>query len=158
MECKKAKGIILSDYADGLLRGHALEELEAHLRSCPQCRSFASDIVSAGKLFRSHGRETAPAVVWERIRAEIVSAMGKPGVLGAALDRVRQGLSGLKPSVAAVTAAALLVFLVVAARVMHERSDYLSAIAAEGIVPTEYLYGANGSEYDMGTSVEEFLL
>jgi hypothetical protein len=158
MECKKAKGLILSEYADGVLRGHALEELEAHLRSCPNCRSFASDIVSAGRLFKTSGRKEAPPVIWERIRAEITVMMGKPAPGEGLFVRVRDRISHLRPAMVAVAAAVLLVFILTAARIVSDNNSYMRAIAAEEMVPTYYMHSSNGAEYGIGTSVEEFLL
>lgn len=148
MNCKKAKGLILSEYADGLMRGHELEELESHLRACYQCRSFASDIVSAGKLFRSAGRTEAPAVVWDRIRARISESLVKPDILR------------MKPAFVAVAAAVVFLFFLATARIVSDRVYHVSISAGEEIISMASLQNPNpAGEYDdIGTSIETFLL
>ena len=63
MDCKKTEEIILTDYVDGRLEGRSLEDLEAHLASCNNCRAFASEAGGLSAEFRKAGHMTPPAGV-----------------------------------------------------------------------------------------------
>jgi hypothetical protein len=59
----------------------------------------------------------------------------------------------------AVASAVILIFGLITARIIVDRNSYLSSLAGEEIISIVSLqnWSANG-EYDMGTSVEAFLL
>lgn len=159
MNCKKMERIILTDYIDGNLKGRALEEVEAHLRSCPGCHALEQELRAAGKLFRAVPQETAPAGIWYKIRDEISSAPAGRYFPEAVFAHARYYLSHLKPAFVIASAAVLLLFALAAVRLMPYR-DYLETTTAQDdILAISYIGNEeNGSEYDFGTSIETFFL
>lgn len=157
MDCKRAKGLVLSDYTDGVLRGHALEELESHLRSCPSCRGLAEGAASAGELLKSAARAGAPQVVWDRIRAEISGLSARKGLAETVLERLRYGLYHLRPAVVATATIIILLFVLATARLVSYINYSAALSAREDILNMASLNDENG-DYDIGTSAETFFL
>ena len=159
MDCKRAKGLILSDYTDGVLRGHALEELESHMRACSSCRRLAEGLTSAGELLRSAARADAPQAVWNRIRAEISRLSVKRGFAETVLERLRYGLYHLRPAVVATAAIIMLIFVLATARLVSYMNYSAALSAREDIMNMVSLNNESGSgEYDIGTSAEVYFL
>jgi anti-sigma factor RsiW len=144
MNCKIAKELILLDYADGIMAGSALEELESHIKVCRHCRTFAANTISAIRLFREAGQVEAPQAVWDKVLTKV---------------SVSRYFYRAKPVLMAVASAVILIFGLITARIIVDRNSYLSSLAGEEIISIVSLqnWSANG-EYDMGTSVEAFLL
>ncbi len=159
MNCKRMKNLILTDYIDGNLKGHALKEIELHLGSCPTCHSIVQDAKAAGKLFRAVSRQEAPAEVWHKILAEINATPVRRPFPETVLMYMRYYISHLKPAVVIASAAALLLFAVTAVRLMPHK-DYLETMGAQDdILTISYAsYEEDASEYDLGTSAEMFFL
>ncbi|MCX5680501.1 MAG: zf-HC2 domain-containing protein [Candidatus Omnitrophica bacterium] len=160
MDCKRAKGLVLSDYTDGVLRGHALEELELHLRSCSSCRRLAEGVTSTGELLKSAARVDAPQAVWNRIRAEISRILIKEGFVETVLERIRYGLYHLRPTVMATAAIIVLIFVLATARFVSYMNYSAALSVREDIVNMVSLNGEErgSGEYDIGTSAETFFL
>lgn len=160
MDCRRAKGLILSEYADGLLRGHALEELESHTRSCSSCRRLAEGVTKAGELFKSAVRADAPQGVWNRIRADLagLSADNESAAEGF-LDRIRYGLYRLRPAVMAAAAVIILLFALATARLVSYMNYSADVSAREDMINMVSLNGEGAAgDYDIGTSVEAYFL
>jgi len=159
MDCKRAKGLILSDYADGALRGHALEELKSHLGSCSSCRRLAENLILAGESLRSAPRAEAPKAVWDGILSEISRLSAKKGFAGTVLERIRYGLYHLRPAVAAAAAVIALLFVLATARLVFY-ANYSAALSQrEDIINMISLNGGTGEEdFDIGTSAEMYFL
>lgn len=159
MDCRRAKGLILSEYADGVLRGHALEELESHMRSCSSCHRLAEGMVSAAELLKSAARADAPQAVWNRIRAEISRLSAKKGFVGTALDSIQYGFYHLRPVIIATAATLVLLFVLATAKLVSY-VNYSSALSArEEIISMISLNGDNSSDtYSIGTSAETYFL
>ena len=159
MDCKRAKELILLDYADGVLRGRSLEEIESHLKSCSSCRGLAEGVISAGKLLKSQARADAPQAVWNRICAEISRLSNKTGFAETLLERIRYGFYHLRPAVVATAAIVILLFALATARFVSYMNYSAPLSAREDIVSMISLNGENGSgEYDIGTSAETYFL
>ena len=160
MDCKRAKGLVLSEYSDGVLRGHALEELESHLRSCSSCSRLAEGVTSASKLLKSAARVDAPQVIWNRIRAEISRLSTKKGFVGTILERIRYGLYHLRPIVVATAAIAVLIFVLATSRLVSYINYSAQLSAREDIINMISLNNEEGDSgaYDMGTPAEAYFL
>ena len=159
MNCKRIEGIILTDYIDRNLKGKALEDIEAHLRSCPSCQALAQDLRGTGKLFRAVSQEAAPSKVWYKILSEISAAPVRRHFQEDALAYVQYYLSHLKPAVVIASAAVLLFFVLTAVRLMPHK-DYLeTTIARDDILAISYASDEEDlSDYDFGTPAEMFFL
>ena len=160
MDCRRAKGLVLSEYADGVLRGHALEELESHLRSCSSCRRLAEGVTSAGELLKSAARADAPQAVWDGIRAEISRLSIRKGITETVLERIRYGLYHLRPAVVATATIIILIFVLATARLVSYMSYSAALSAREDIINMVSLNGEEPGigDYDIGTSAETFFL
>jgi len=160
MDCKRAKELILLDYADGVLKGHALGELESHLVSCSSCRGLAESVMSAGKLLRSAARADAPQFVWNRIRSEISELPERSGFMETLSERIRRGLHHLRPAIMATATIIVLVFVLATARLVSYMSYTAALSAREDVINMISLNGEElaGEKYDIGTSAETFFL
>jgi len=149
MNCKIIEELILTDYVDGKLRGEALQEVEAHIASCANCRKIAEKLALAEKAFKDIDREEPPPTVWHNIKAEI----------SVRHNRLFPSLSHLRPAVLIATAVLLVFFTILVTQIMPGKSiiqpaadqDDILALASTG-------EGWNGEDYDLGTSVEEYFL
>ena len=160
MDCRRSKGLILSDYADKMLSGPALEALESHLRSCSSCRKLAEEIMSTGKLLRSSARPDVPQVIWGRIRAEITGLSMNRGVIETVLERIRYGLYHLRPAVVATAAIVTLLFMLATARLVFNMNYSAALSQREDVINMVTLGGdePGGGEYDIGTTAETYFL
>jgi len=150
---------ILTDYIDGKLKAHLLEEVELHLRSCPSCNALAEELRAAGKLFKTVGQEAAPREVWHKILAEINAAPAKNRFAETILMYMRYYLSHLKPAVVIASAAVLLFFALTAIRFMPHGDYPGTMIAQDDILAIPYTSDEeDGSEYDFETPAEMFFL
>ena len=160
MDCKRAKGLVLSDYTDGVLKGRALEELELHLRSCLPCHKLAEDAVSTGELLRRAAKTDAPQAVWERIRGEITRLSIRKGFFETVLDRIRYGLYHLRPAVVATATIVILLFVLATAKFVSYMNYSATLSARDGMINMVSLNGEEniGEGYDIGTSAEIYFL
>ncbi|MEI6863105.1 MAG: zf-HC2 domain-containing protein [Candidatus Omnitrophota bacterium] len=160
MNCRKAKGLILLDYADGVLKGRELKELEAHLKLCSSCRRLAEAEALAAELLRSSGRADVPQAVWGRVRGEITRISMKREFTEIVLDRIRYGLYRLRPVVMATAAVIVLLFVLATARLVSYMSYSATLSAREDIVGMVSLNGEEGENegYSIGTSAETYFL
>lgn len=159
MKCKRAEDLILSEYAEGRLKGRDLEELNGHIDNCPSCRELAGGVISAGKTLRSSGRQAPPDFVWQRVQDKLSARQGIFEVFEDFLDALGYGLYRLKPAVVATATIVVLVFVLAAARMISEHNYYAAFSAREEIVSMISLNGDNSSaEYEIGTSAEDFFL
>lgn len=160
MDCRRSKGLILSDYTDKMLRGPVLEELESHLRSCSSCRRFAEEVVSTSKLLRSSSRPDVPQVIWDRIRAEVIGPSMKRGVIETALESIRYGLYHLRPAVVTTAAIVTLLFMLATARLVYNMNYSAAFSQREDIINMVTLGGdePGGGEYNIGTTAETYFL
>lgn len=159
MNCKKIRGLILTDYADGNLRAEAMQEVESHIASCADCREIAGKIALAGKVFKAAGREEPPPGIWHKIKAGITAGRDRPSLADRVLDVMQYSFLRLRPAVVIATAAVLIFFVLITARLMPgkgtippvaDQDDILTLSVAED--------GWNGDEYNLGTQVEEYFL
>ena len=85
MRCKKFI-LSLPDYASGRLQKDAVNELEAHLRSCESCRHNAQDIAKVFHALQQCRTEAVPEDVRSRILVgvnEKIDREGRSAVVGA---------------------------------------------------------------------------
>ena len=159
MKCKKMEEIILTDYIDGNLKGRILEEMEAHLVSCPGCRALAEEAKAAGKLLRSVPKQEAPPEVWHKIRDEISAAPARRFFPEIALENLRYHFLRLRPAVVLVTATALLFFVLTAVRLIPQSNYPATNIVKDDILSISYNTDEEDTaEYDLGTPAEMFFL
>ena len=57
----------VSDYVDGELEAALCDELEAHLRECPDCRVMVDTLRKTITLYRSQAQAELPAEVEHRL-------------------------------------------------------------------------------------------
>lgn len=159
MKCRRMKGLIMTDYIDGNLKGRALEEVESHLRSCPACKAVKDELIAAGRLFKADSLEELPSRVWENIRARINPEPSRIRFAEGVLDRVRHLLPRMKPAVA-IASAAIVTLLVLTAMRLTGLKDYSRGVEpADDILTISYVNGdAYGSEDGFGTRLEEYFL
>mgnify|MGYP001297486159 CR=1 FL=1 len=159
MDCRRAKGLILSEYSDGLLRGHALEELKSHMGACPSCHRLAESVKSTGDLLRSSIKADAPQVVWDRIVADISGLSLKRNLAETVSDRFKYVFYRLRPAVVAAAAVVILVFALATVSIISNINYSTDLAAREDIINMISLNGDGGSDtYSMGTSVETYFL
>jgi predicted anti-sigma-YlaC factor YlaD len=159
MNCKKTEELIFTDYVDGNLKGHALEELKAHLGSCPNCRKLAEELESTGKLFKASPRKKAPAGLWYKICAEISERPVGGRIIEGILENVRYHLSRLRPAVVILSTAVIILFILTAVMFMSQNNYSKTGISQDDILGLYYMNGASDeSEYDFGTPAERFFL
>lgn len=160
MDCKRAKGLVLSEYADGVLKGHALEELESHLRSCLSCRRLAEDMRSTCALLKSAPRLEAPRAVWDRLRFGISKLSAKKTFAETIQENLRYGFYRIRPAIAATAAITVLLFVLATARFVSQLSYPAALPAGEDIINMVSLNGdaREDGSYDIGTSAETYFL
>lgn len=79
MNCKKIRGLILTDYLDGRMDKTQKETLNEHLKGCPACREFeALSRKLVMEPFDKVPRPQPPALVWQRIRETLEPQKRKP--------------------------------------------------------------------------------
>lgn len=159
MNCKKAEDIILTDYVDGKLAGEDLRKLEEHLALCEKCRALAREAASAGKAFKAFQKESPPAGVWHKIKAEIGPGRSHGAALGGILDSTRYFFTHLKPAIAITAAAALILLVLTTARLVPTRSAASNGAVQDDILTrASFDKGWDEPGYDFGTSAEEYFL
>lgn len=62
---------LFSDYLDHQAKNRLCRRIEAHLRSCPDCRLYVDTLKRTVVLYRSLGREPVPDEVQKRLFATI---------------------------------------------------------------------------------------
>jgi len=159
MDCKKASSIIVTDYIDENMKGLDLDELEAHIRSCPNCRTLAERVARLRTTFKAAPRQEAPASVWKKIRDEItidpVSVRYRPGLL----DRIRERLALLKPAVIITCAAILLICVVTVIRFIPVFGSLSAGSSQDELITIASMNGSSEeSQYDLGTGAEQYFL
>lgn len=159
MDCKEMEEIILTDYTDGRLSGSELKEVEGHLAICAKCRTLANEALAIGGILREAGRHEAPAAVWEKIRSEL----GTSSVRKTSPRRVQDWLQSvffrLRPAVVALATVAVALLILVALRLMPQKSAIAPDIVKDDILILQSV-AENGDEsvYDFGTVLEEYFL
>jgi anti-sigma factor RsiW len=68
MKCREMLGA-LSDYVDGELEARLCEEIEAHMRGCPDCQVMVDTLRKTVVLYHSHGQTEIPPDVRSRLYA-----------------------------------------------------------------------------------------
>ncbi len=158
MECRRAEELILTDYIDGNLKGEALGEAEEHLASCERCRKLAGEAAHAGKALKAIKREEPPQGLWYKIRAEILSERTQPDTVRQILNSARYVFTHLRPAVALAAVAILILFVLTAIRLSPPGGTALNATLQDDVLAATSLDDWNGTEYDFGTSAEEYFL
>ena len=150
MDCRKMREIILTDYTDKKLSGHALTEVEAHLASCTQCRELASGVVSLENTLRSARRISPPPELWERIRAEFSRENSGAALARKFFESIRLLTLRFRPAIVAVACAIIIFAVLAVARLTPQKGSETESLVS---------MGENGSnaDYDFGTPEESFL-
>ncbi|MCM8791293.1 MAG: zf-HC2 domain-containing protein [Candidatus Omnitrophica bacterium] len=133
MNCEQVRELLFADYIDGELKGGLRLEAEDHLRACSACRELAAQVAAGAKQpFESVRKEEAPAYLWERVRARVLSDKRticgvKAGILEAA-GRIAANMAGIPRSALAFAAAcAVLIAFMLARPIAQTRAadEYL---------------------------------
>ncbi len=91
--CKEFQDIILTDYIDGELDQEMKGPLEAHLRSCPECREFAGEVkAQLVAPFKDAPRAAVPEDLWRSIEESIVQESEETQPAVSWFDRLIQSL------------------------------------------------------------------
>lgn len=157
MDCKRMKETILTDYVDGKLKDDALREVESHLGSCPECRALAEEARSDSLLLRAAPRHEAPPRVWDSIRAAMGAVPEKKRLAWGIWERLRALLSHPRPVFVMATAVALLLFALVAVRLMPG-SGYLENGTEEYDIFSVSSINGGDDETGFGTTAEYYFL
>lgn len=156
MDCKRSEETILTDYLDGRLGGPLLKDLESHLASCSKCRVFAYEAKTMSADIQKAGQLTPPAGLWDKVYAAVAEDKVEAAPAQNILGPIRRLFSQPRQAFAFATAAALVITVLVTARIV---SNQLAINRQEEIFSMVDLGDiANGSDYDLGTSVESYLL
>src|SRR5882672_10339658 len=71
-DCKRFKDLLLTDYLDAQIDPKTKEQIDAHLRMCPECRLFAQeaerDLVTP---FKNVQPEEVPVHLWTAIQERL---------------------------------------------------------------------------------------
>ncbi len=74
MHCKKAKGLILTDYLDGQMGAEEKGRIEEHLAHCPECNRLSMTARKVGgELFAGIEKTGVPEYLWRRVRETILA-------------------------------------------------------------------------------------
>lgn len=157
MNCKKARGLILTDYLDDQMNEKDKARIEEHLAGCHECKEFSIVAIKAGNtLFRGADRADVPEYLWRRVRETILAEeRGKKNFFAALFGKLKAILYIPKPALAIVTVIVLLLAIGTAAKIKidnkaeSEYFDYLTADAADSSL------NDNGA---FGTSIEKYFM
>lgn len=155
MKCDKIKELLLTDHADGELSPEMMEQVEAHLLTCPACMELRGTLLlNVLDPLRNAEELTPPESLWQKIRTSIEPAEERQSVI----DLLRDIFVVKHPLVALATVASLLVAGIFFTRNFVEHRD-LNYYMAEQVDFLISLGNGNGSEYaDIGIPNEEFFL
>lgn len=159
MDCKRARELVLTDYADGFLRGRDLEELEKHMGLCEGCRRYAGEVKSAGEALRAVRIQQAPPGLWDKVKEETGLRRGISLTGAASFGRIPDLLRALRPVAAAVAAAAVLIVVLASARIaFHNAASPATTEQYDIFALASSDWNGDAGVYDVGTAEEEFFL
>jgi anti-sigma factor (TIGR02949 family) len=69
-DCKKYFERI-SEYLDGELDNEICDEIETHLKECPECRECLDSLKKTIQLCKEAGKEAIPSDIRERLRSNL---------------------------------------------------------------------------------------
>ena len=75
-DCKKNFERI-SEYLDGELGHDACQQIEEHLKSCPECRACVDALKKTVDLCKKSARENIPQDMRKRLRSKLRECFGK---------------------------------------------------------------------------------
>lgn len=155
MECKKMRGLIMTDYLDGNLDKPTLKEVEAHIAACPGCRGLVSELTSIRASLKKESPQSPPPQVWERIRADIARVPMKYSLAGNFAESIRSWIVNRRPAVV-IAAAAILIFAVLTVTRLMPQNNPLAPDDIISIISLE----ENGdyADYNFGTPAENYFL
>jgi predicted anti-sigma-YlaC factor YlaD len=164
MDCKKAQGLIFTDYLDGETGDKVRALIEEHLARCPKCAEFC---IAAGKKIRDPfldiKKPEAPEYLWRKVREAVLSERGKRTRLGDMVDKAR-ALFRIPRPILAIASVVMLIFIVgTAARLGIHNSDTPRSLFTEQAEYLDYFADApadnagNGNGY-YGTAIEKYFL
>ncbi len=74
MNCKKARGLILTDYLDDQMDEGRKELVRRHLDGCPRCKEFYEQAKKiSAELFAKAERAEPSEFIWNKVREAIIS-------------------------------------------------------------------------------------
>ncbi len=160
MRCSKIRELVLTDYTDGELNERTRVEVEAHMRTCENCRRFEARLKSrVSDPLRKAQRLEPPEYLWSRIKGAI-EERAKENPLTALKERLESVLVVRRPALALASLAVILIAAVFFTGTFIERSR-LNSYIEEQVDFLETLNNGNGNGYtydDIGIPMEDLFL
>lgn len=126
MNCKNARSI-LPLYFDNKLGTRELKELEAHLKTCPECSAALHKIEHLAGTLNGMSDVELPESISERLKSQT-----RPAAPKAALRRVSQRLAASKPRIFRLVANAAYILLLLAAVSVIFKLGFLDRFSGYG--------------------------
>jgi len=162
MKCEKIRQLLLTDHIDGEIDDNLREEVERHLKTCSACRELERVLRSEiSAPLKAAGVMSPPESVWENI-TEKIHESGKISVLELARERLFDIFTLKRPVLALATVMTLFIMVIS----VYTANDLLERRYVDNYMEDQMdlLYdldngsGENGSLYDIGIPLEEFML
>ena len=158
MNCEKIRELILTDFTDGRLNEDMQKQASSHLSSCANCQEFAKTVSKiAIEPFKNAQKINPPDYLWYRFKDSIASQKPRPAFSG--LFENLQVFFHPRPALALATIAVVVIIASLFIKpylvgketnlYLNDQMDFVSHLGQNG---------NGGSEINLGTSIEEFLL
>ena len=165
MDCKKAKGLILTDYLDGRMGAEEGKRIEEHLAHCPECNRLSMAARKTGnELFAGIEKADVPEYLWHRVRETILAEERERRAYAPGFFRKLRAILYIpKPALAV---AAVIIMLIAIGTMTKFKINNQAVITADMPGQTEYFDylttdAANSSMNDngiFGTSIEKYFM
>lgn len=131
MECKRLRDWLLTDYYDKELRQDLREEVQRHLKRCPECRVFWEAVQKTGEPFKEAHEMLPEGRVWMGISRRI-EAEKERSVAGARwMDFLAPWLRLPQPVFRMAFVAAMILMIVVATQWPSRYADPVYSYMSE---------------------------
>jgi anti-sigma factor RsiW len=162
MRCSKIRELLLTGYTDGELDERTRVQVEAHLRTCEECRRIEETLKNriSGPL-RGAERLEPPEYLWSRIKGAIEEDK-KENIFGALKERLEGVFIIRRPALALAAISVIVLVTAFFTATTIERSR-LNAYLDEQVDFLDWLDNGdgngNGQEYDdIGIPMEDLFL
>ena len=158
--CEKFRDLILTGYVDNEIDKETREQVDSHVRVCPECREFAQEVEkNLVAPFKSLGHEEVPGDVWSAIKDRIEQGDSSSDKVKILIDRWMEFFSF--PRLATVVASFVVLVLVGFAVMRYQGTQ--QAKAQEQGKYLVYLLGnmdvlGGKEDDDLQTPIEKYFL
>jgi len=161
MECRKIQEYLETDYLDGEVGSALKQQIKEHLAGCAKCRRQEETLLSQRALFHEAKIQQPPERIWQNVRETIVlERLQQENSLSRGIfQRLKEFIFAPRPVFAVASVCAVVIFLMVVAGTLINRSQSLSKADVGEIIIGYSLSADNGDfAYDLETDIEEYFL